>query len=63
MKKKTTKSKHFVRFIFKTSKTLIVKIQHKTKNFEKIAEIYNETVKKNTTAQLHQTSCEKIRHM
>ena len=36
----------FVRFIFKTSKTLKVMIQNKSKNFEKIAEIYNETVKK-----------------
>ena len=49
-------------FIFKASKTLKVKILHKvhsTKKFEKIAEIYNEIVKKNTTAQLHQKSCEK----
>ena len=53
-------------FIFKASKTLKVKILHKvhnTKKFEKIAEINNETVKKNTTAQLHQKSCEKIRRM
>ena len=62
MKKK--KSKHFVCFIFKTSQTLKVKIQYKTKNFQKIAEINNETVKKkkkkkNTTAQLHRKSCEK----
>ena len=39
-----TKSKHFVCFISKTSKTLKVELQDK--KFEKIAEINNETVKK-----------------
>ena len=63
MKKKTTKSKHFVCFIFKTSKTLKVKILCSTKNFEKIAEINNETVKKNAADKLHQRSCEKSRRM
>ena len=43
---KKTKSKHFVCLIFKTSKTLKVKILHSTKNFEKIAETNHETVKK-----------------
>ena len=38
---KKTYSKHFVSFIFKTSKTLKVKILYST-----IAEINNETVKK-----------------
>ena len=33
-------------FFFKTSKTLYVKMQNNTKNFEKITEINNETVKK-----------------
>ena len=50
---KKRKSKHFVRFIFKTSKTLQVKILYSTKNFEKITEINSKTVKKDTTAQLH----------
>ena len=40
-------SKHFVSFIFKTSKTLKVKILHST-----IAEINKETVKKYSTAKL-----------
>ena len=62
MMKKTIKSKHFVCFIFETSKTLMVKIQYVTKNFEKITEINNKAVKKITTAQLHQGSCEKSRH-
>ena len=52
MMKKNNKSKHFVCFVFSSSKTLKVKLQHNTKNFEKIAEINNEIVKKNTTAQL-----------
>ena len=38
-------------------------MQYNTKNFEKFAEITNQAVKKNTTAQLHQKSCEKSRHM
>ena len=38
------KSKHFSCFIFKASKTLMVKIQYK--KFWKIAEIDSETVKK-----------------
>ena len=42
MKKKTT-SKHFLGFIFKTSKTLKVKMQYNMKNF---AAITNETAKK-----------------
>ena len=46
MIKKQTKSKYFVCFIFKRSKTLKVKIQYNTKNYEKIAEINNKTVKK-----------------
>ena len=45
--RKKTKSKHFLCFIFKTSKTLKVKMQYNTKNFEKNFEkITNETVKK-----------------
>ena len=36
---KKTKSKHSVCFIYKTSKTLKVKILSSRKNFEKIAEI------------------------
>ena len=43
---KKTESKHFVCVIFETPKTLKVKILYSTKNFEKIAEIKIETVKK-----------------
>ena len=59
------KTKHFLCFIFETSKTLKVKILKTTKNFEKIAENNNEIVKKQqkTTVQLHQRSCEKIQRM
>ena len=56
---KKTRSTHFVCFISKTFKTLKVKILYSTKNFENIAEINHETVKKNTTAQPHPRSCEK----
>ena len=63
--KKKTKSKHFVCFIFKRSKTLKVKIQYNAKIFEKLAEINYETVKKKqkATAQLHLRLCEKSQHM
>ena len=44
--KKKTRSKHFVFFIFETLKTLKIKVRHNTQNFEKIAEISNERVKK-----------------
>ena len=37
---KKTKSKHFLCFIFKTSKTLKDKMQYNTKNFEKICRNY-----------------------
>ena len=45
MMKKTT-SKHFLCFIFKTSKTLKVKMQYNTKNFEKICRNYQWNSKK-----------------
>ena len=40
---KKQKSKHFASFIFKTSKTLKVKILLSTKNVEEVAKFINET--------------------
>ena len=60
---KKTKSKHFLCYIFKTSKTLRLRCSTIRKISKKFAETTNETVKKNKTAQLHQKLCKKSRHM